>query len=152
MVDVEKELGTLFNKLKVQEKQLEEDYQKNQDRLQAVYDEFDKLVTTMILPVMRDYQIYLQKKVILSDITREPKPGRELIGPYSIKFELNDLNNVSRSATFPNLKFTLAEENIVVTKEIKGKTDPPDTYTKDQINQELVASKLTSLIKTCYDV
>lgn len=150
MVDVEKELGHLFDKLDNKEKLREEEYQRSREKLQAEQNEFNELANTMIEPVMREYQTYLQKRHIMVDIIREPKPGRELLGNPSIKFDLMDPNMLSRNATYPSLKFSLVEGSIHVVTE--GKKTLVDRHSEDQINQELVKSKLTDLVKSCYDV
>lgn len=147
MVDVEKELGPLFEELNNQKKLSEEEYLKIQQRLKAEYDEFKELADNKIFPVMREYQVYLQKKAIFTDITREPKEGKELLGPPSIIFSVVDVKMTSRNLIYPNVKFSLIEGNINVTTE--GKKNLSDEYTKDQINQELVVSKLTNLVKSC---
>ena len=146
MVDVEKELGPLFDKLDAQKKLREEESQKYVQELHAQYTEFNGLVDTTIYPVMRDYQIYLQKRSIMADISREPRPGLQSLP--SIKFSMMDTNILS-GGTYPSLKFGPIEGSIRVITE--GKKPSANRHSKDQINQDFVKSKLTDLIKSCYD-
>jgi len=146
MIDVEKELDPLFDKLENQDKLKEVENLENMQRLQAKFNEFDAFVNREIFPVMRDYQIYLQKKDIIADITK-PQSDLAILGNFSIEFKVNDAKKVSSSGDYPKVKFTLSEENIVVETDLATKTS--ETYTKNQINQDLVKGKLNHLIESC---
>ena len=61
MVDVEKELGSLFEKLDQEQKTKEEEYQKTDQKMKIEYDEF-KDIDDRIAPVMLEYQKVPSKK------------------------------------------------------------------------------------------
>ena len=61
MVDVEKELGSLFEKLDQERKTKAEEYQKTEQRMKIEYDEF-KGIDDKIAPVMLEYQKYFKKR------------------------------------------------------------------------------------------
>ena len=71
MVDIEKELDPLFYKLEKEGKL--ERYKKTDQRIKEEFNEFKDIRDDLIIPLMRDYQRYLRKKGIYSDIIRQPK-------------------------------------------------------------------------------
>ena len=148
MVEVEKELGSLFEKLDQERKTKAEEYEKTEQRMKIEYDKF-KGTDDRIAPVMLEYQKYLQKKGIDSDIVRVPKPGTPFLRKPSISFVLTDSSLTSRVGLYPSIKYSLEGEKISET--IQGKTTFSIEYSKDQITQEFVATKLTNLIKSCYE-
>ena len=145
MVDVEKELGSLFEKLDQEQKTKAEGNEKTEQRMKIEYDQF-KGIDDKIAPVMLEYQKYLQKKGIDSDIVRVPKPGTPYLRKPSISFVLTDPSLTSRLGVYPSIKYSLEGEKISET--IQGKTTFSIEYSKDQITQEFVATKLTNLIKS----
>ena len=148
MVDVERELGSLFEKLDQERKTKAEEYQKTEQRMKIEFDEF-KGVDDRITPVMLEYQKYLQKKDINSDIVRVPKHGSASLRKPSISFVLTDSSLTSRLGVYPSIKYSLEGEKISET--IQAKTNISVEYSKDQITEEFVATKLTNLIKSCYN-
>lgn len=71
MVYIDKELGPLFDKLEKEGKL--ERYKKAHQRIKEEFNEFKDIRDDLIAPLMRDFQRYLHKKGIYSDIVREPK-------------------------------------------------------------------------------
>lgn len=108
MVDVDKELGPLFDKLEKEGKL--ERYKKTNQRIKDEFIEFKDICDDLIAPLMRDYQRYLRKKGIYSDIVREPKIDSPTIPNPSITFILAELDLISPQGVYPSIKFTLEEE------------------------------------------
>jgi|ERR671919_1464633 hypothetical protein len=148
MVDIDKELGPLFDKLKKEGKL--ERYRKRDQNTKDEYNEFKDICDALIAPQMRDYQRYLRKKGVYSDIVREPKIESTTIPNPSISFVLTDLNLISPQGVYPSIKFTLEGGKILET--ITGKTTFSIEYLKNQITPELVADKLANLIKSCFEM
>jgi hypothetical protein len=147
MVDVDKELGPLFDKLEKEGKL--ERYKKTNQRIKDEFIEFKDICDDLIAPLMRDYQRYLRKKGIYSDIVREPKIDSPTIPNPSITFILAELDLISPQGVYPSIKFTLEGGKILET--ITGKTTFSIEYLKNQITPDLVKTKITNLIKSCFE-
>jgi hypothetical protein len=148
MVDIDKELGPLFDKLQKEGKL--ERYKKTDQQVKDEFNEFKDIRDDLIAPLMRDYQRYLQKKGIYSDIVREPKIDSPTIPNPSISFILTELDLISPQGVYPSIKFTLEGGKILET--ITGKTTFSIEYSKNQVTPDLVKTKLTNLIKSCFEV
>lgn len=148
MVDVEKELGPLFEKFDKERKIMAKEH-KVEKGVKDEFNEFKDICDTAIAPVMRKYQEYLQKKDIYSNIVREPKLGSRSLRKPSISFLLTDSSIISWKGAYPSIRFSPEDGKILET--IQGKTTFSIEYSKDQITQDLVASKLTNLIKSCFE-
>jgi hypothetical protein len=147
MVDIDKELGPLFDKLQKEGKL--ERYKKTDQQVKDEFNEFKDIRDDLIAPLMRDYQRYLQKKGIYSDIVREPKIDSPTIPNPSISFILTELDLISPQGVYPSIKFTLEGGKILET--ITGKTTFSIEYLKNQVTPDLVKTKLTNLIKSCFE-
>jgi hypothetical protein len=147
MVDIDKELGPLFDKLQKEGKL--ERYKKTDQQVKGEFNEFKDIRDDLIAPLMRDYQRYLQKKGIYSDIVREPKIDSPTIPNPSISFILTELDLISPQGVYPSIKFTLEGGKILET--ITGKTTFSIEYLKNQVTPDLVKTKLTNLIKSCFE-
>jgi hypothetical protein len=147
MVDIDKELGPLFDKLQKEGKL--ERYKKTDQRQKDEFNEFKDIRDDLIAPLMRDYQSYLRKKGIYSDIVREPKIDSPTIPNPSISFILTELNLISPQGVYPSIKFTMEGGKILET--ITVKTTFSIEYLKNQITPDLVKTKLTNLIKSCFE-
>jgi hypothetical protein len=147
MVDIDKELGPLFDKLQKEGKL--ERYKKTDQQVKGEFNEFKDIRDDLIAPLMRDYQRYLQKKGIYSDIVREPKIDSPTIPNPSISFILTELDLISPQGVYPSIKFTLEGGKILET--ITGKTTFSIEYSKNQVTPDLVKTKLTNLIKSCFE-
>jgi hypothetical protein len=147
MVDVDKELGPLFDKLEKEGKL--ERYKKTNQRIKDEFIEFKDICDDLIAPLMRDYQRYLRKKGIYSDIVREPKIDSPTIPNPSITFILAELDLISPQGVYPSIKFTLEGGKILET--ITGKTTFSIEYLKNQVTPDLVKTKITNLIKSCFE-
>ncbi|HSA73826.1 MAG TPA: hypothetical protein VLD84_07725 [Nitrososphaeraceae archaeon] len=147
MVDIEKELGPLFEKLEKEGKL--ERYRKRDQRIVDEHNEFKDMCDALIAPLMRDYQRYLRKKGIYSDIVKEPKIDMPTIPNPSISFVLTDFNLLSPPGVYPSIKFTLEGEKILET--ITGKTTFSIEYLKNQVTPDLITNKITNLIKSCLE-
>jgi len=147
MVDIDKELGSLFDRLENEGKL--ERYRKRDQTTKDEYNEFKDMCDDLIAPLMRDYQKYLRKKGIYSDIVREPKIDSSTIPNPSISFVLTDINLTPRQGVYPSIKFTLERGKILET--ITGKTTFSIEYLKNQVTPELLTDKLTNLIKSCFE-
>jgi hypothetical protein len=147
MVDVDTELGPLFDKLEKEGKL--ERYKKTNQRIKDEFIEFKEICDDLIAPLMRDYQRYLRKKGIYSDIVREPKIDSPTIPNPSITFILAELDLISPQGVYPSIKFTLEGGKILET--ITGKTTFSIEYLKNQITPDLVKTKITNLIKSCFE-
>jgi hypothetical protein len=147
MVDVDKELGPLFDKLEKEGKL--ERYKKTNQRIKDEFIEFKDICDDLIAPLMRDYQRYLRKKGIYSDIVREPKIDSPTIPNPSITFILAELDLISPQGVYPSIKFTLEAGKILET--ITGKTTFSIEYLKNQVTPDLVKTKITNLIKSCFE-
>jgi hypothetical protein len=147
MVDIDKELGPLFDKLQKEGKL--ERYKKTDQRQKDEFNEFKDIRDDLIAPLMRDYQRYLRKKGIYSDIVREPKIDSPTIPNPSISFILTELNLISPQGVYPSIKFTMEGGKILET--ITVKTTFSIEYLKNQITPDLVKTKLTNLIKSCFE-
>lgn len=147
MVDIDKELGALFDKLEKEGKL--ERYRKRDQKTRDELNDFKDICDELIAPLMRDYQKYLRKKGVYSDIIREPKIDSSTILNPSISFVLTDINLTSRQGVYPSIKFTLEGGRILET--ITGKTTFSIEYLKNQVTPELVTDKLTNLIKSCFE-
>jgi hypothetical protein len=147
MVDIDKELGPLFDKLQKEGKL--ERYKKTDQQVKDEFNEFKDIRDDLIAPLMRDYQRYLQKKGIYSDIVREPKIDSPTIPNPSISFILTELDLISPQGVYPSIKFTLEGGKILET--ITGKTTFSIEYSKNQVTPDLVKTKLTNLIKSCFE-
>ena len=69
---MEKDLGSEFDKIPYQENQRQEDNARDEQSLQAEYNEFNDLINTTILPVMIGYKNQLRHKSIKADILEVP--------------------------------------------------------------------------------
>ena len=118
MVEVNKELGPLFDKLEKEGKL--DRYKKTDHKIKDEFNEFKDMRDDLIAPLMRDYQRYLSKKGIYSDIVMEPKIDSPTIPNPSISFILTDLDLISPQGVYPSIKFTLEGGKILET--ITGKT------------------------------
>jgi hypothetical protein len=147
MVDVDKELGPLFDKLEKEGKL--ERYKKTNQRIKDEFIEFKDICDDLIAPLMRDYQRYLRKKGIYSDIVREPKIDSPTIPNPSITFILAELDLISPQGVYPSIKFTLEGGKILET--VTGKTTFSIEYLKNQVTPDLVKTKITNLIKSCFE-
>ena len=148
MVDVDKELGPLFDKLQKEGKL--ERYKKTDQRIKEEFNEFKDIRDDLIIPLMRDYQRYLRKKGIYSDIIRQPKIDSPTIPNPSIAFVLTELNLISPLGIYPSIKFTLEGGKILET--VTGKTTFSIEYQKNQITPDLISSKLANLIKFSFEI
>ena len=99
---------------------------------------------------MRNYQRYLRKKGIYSDIIRQPKIDSPTIPNPSIAFVLTELNLISPLGIYPSIKFTLEGGKILET--VTGKTTFSIEYQKNQITPDLISSKLANLIKFSFEI
>ena len=151
MIYVEKELGSEFDKIPNQENRRQEGNASNEQSLQDEYNEFNDLINTMIMPVMIGFKNQLRHKSIKADILRGPLPGNEEIDPPSIKFTLHEVDKKTETGVFPNLKFTTDGDNIIVEEGTTIYSPSIKKYPKAQVNKEFVESKLTDLIKSCFD-
>jgi hypothetical protein len=140
-------LGPLFDKLQKEGKL--ERYKKTDQRQKDEFNEFKDIRDDLIAPLMRDYQRYLRKKGIYSDIVREPKIDSPTIPNPSISFILTELNLISPQGVYPSIKFTMEGGKILET--ITVKTTFSIEYLKNQITPDLVKTKLTNLIKSCFE-
>jgi hypothetical protein len=147
MVDIDKELGPLFDKLEKEGKL--ERYKKTNQRIKDEFIEFKDICDDLIAPLMRDYQRYLRKKGVYSDIVREPKIDSPTIPNPSITFILAELDLISPQGVYPSIKFTLEGGKILET--ITGKTTFSIEYLKNQVTPDLVKTKITNLIKSCFE-
>lgn len=147
MVDINEELDPLFDKLEKEGKL--EQFAKTDQVIKNEFNEFKDMCDDLIAPLMREYQRYLRKKGIHSDIVREPKIDSPVISNPSITFVLTELNLVSPQGVYPSIKFTLAAGKILET--ITGKTTFSIEYLKNQITPDLVMSKLINLITSCFE-
>ena len=147
MVDIEKELDPLFYKLEKEGKL--ERYKKTDQRIKEEFNEFKDIRDDLIIPLMRDYQRYLRKKGIYSDIIKQPKIDSPTIPNPSISFILTELDLISPQGVYPSIKFTLEGGKILET--ITGKTTFSIEYSKNQVTPDLVKTKLTNLIKSCFE-
>lgn len=148
MVDIEKELDPLFSKLEKEGKL--ERYKKTDQRIKEEFNEFKDMRDDLIIPLMRDYQRYLRKKGIYSDIIRQPKIDSPTIPNPSIAFVLSELNLISPLGIYPSIKFTLEGGKILET--VTGKTTFSIEYQKNQITPDLISSKLANLIKFSFEI
>jgi len=148
---VEKNLGSEFDKIPNQENRRQEDNAGSEQSLQPEYNEFNDLINTTILPVMIGCKNQLRHKSIKADILRGPLPGNEEIDPPSIKFTLHDVDKKTDTGVFPNIKFTTDGDNILVEVGTTIYSPSIDRYPKVEVNKEFVESKLTDLIKSCFD-
>ena len=146
-VDVDKELGSLFDKLEKKGKL--ERYKRTDQGIKDEFNEFRDICDDLIAPLMRDYQRYLRKKGIYSDIIREPKIDSPTIPNPRITFVLTESNLISPQGIYPSIKFTLEGGKILET--ITGKTTFSIEYLKNQVTPDLVKTKLTNLIKSCFE-
>lgn len=149
---VEKKLGSEFEKIPNQENRRREDNAGSEQSLQAEYNEFNELINTTIMPVMIGCKNQLRHKSIKADILRGPLPGNEEIDPPSIKFTLDEVDKKTETGVFPNLKFTTDGDNILVEVGTTIYSPSIDRYPKVEVNKEFVESKLTDLIKSCFDL
>jgi hypothetical protein len=140
-------LGPLFDKLQKEGKL--ERYKKTNQRIKDEFIEFKEICDDLIAPLMRDYQRYLRKKGIYSDIVREPKIDSPTIPNPSITFILAELDLISPQGVYPSIKFTLEGGKILET--ITGKTTFSIEYLKNQVTPDLVKTKITNLIKSCFE-
>lgn len=148
MVDIEKELDPLFYKLEKEGKL--ERYKETDQRIKEEFNEFKDIRDDLIIPLMRDYQRYLRKKGIYSDIIRQPKIDSPTIPNPSIAFVLTELNLISPLGIYPSIKFTLEGGKILET--VTGKTTFSIEYQKNQITPDLISSKLANLIKFSFEI
>lgn len=148
MVDIAKELDPLFYKLEKEGKL--ERYKKTDQRIKEEFNEFKDIRDDLIIPLMRDYQRYLRKKGIYSDIIRQPKIDSPTIPNPSIAFVLSELNLISPLGIYPSIKFTLEGGKILET--VTGKTTFSIEYQKNQITPDLISSKLANLIKFSFEI
>jgi hypothetical protein len=148
MVDVDKELGSLFEKLDDERNIMAEENQKTEQSIKEESNEFNHISDSSIAPVMHEYQNYLQKKGIDTEIVREPKPGEPTLQKPSISFVINDLILTGQLGAAPTIKYSLEKEKVLET--IQGKATIAKEYPKEEIIQDLVAGTLTSSIKACY--
>ena len=147
MVDIEKDLGPLFDELEKEGKL--ERYRRRDQSTKDEYNEFKDICDDLIAPLMREYQKYLRKKGVYSDIVREPKIDSSTILNPSISFILTDINLTPRQGVYPSIKFTLEGGKILET--ITGKTTFSIEYLKNQVTPQLVTDKLSNLIKSCFE-
>jgi hypothetical protein len=148
MVDVDKELGSLFEKLGNERNIMAEENQKTEQSIKEESYEFKHISDSSIAPVMLEYQNYLQKKGIDTEIVREPKPGETTLHKPTISFIINDQILTGQLGAPPSIKYSLEDEKVLET--IQGKATIAKEYPKEEITQDLVASTLTSSIKACY--
>jgi hypothetical protein len=152
MIYVEKKVGSELAKIPNQENRRQEDSVGGEQSLQSEYNEINDLINTMILPVMIGCKNQLRLKSIKADILRGPIPGNEQIDPPSIKFTLHEVDKKTERGVFPNIKFTTDGDNILVEVGTTIYSPSIDRYPKNDMNKEFVESKLTDLIKSCFDI
>jgi hypothetical protein len=148
MVEIEKELDPLFYKLEKEGKLGR--YKKTDQKIKEEFNEFKDMRDDLIIPLMRDYQRYLRKKGINSDIIRQPKVDSPTIPNPSITFVLTELNLTVPHGVYPSIKFTLEGGKILET--VTWKTTFSIEYEKNQITPELISSKLTNLVRSAFEM
>lgn len=150
MVDVEKELDSIFEEIDKKNKVKADEYAKTLKNIEDEHSEFDQISNSLIVPVMQDYHSYLDKKDIRSSIEREPMSDRPKFEIPSVSFRIKDidLTRGDRDNIYPTIKFYYEDGKIKINSDAASNVEQ---YDKDQINQEMVSNKLANLVKSCYD-